>query len=318
LMAEALTAAQERPTAPTPEGIITQQNALMPEALQEAARKKRMEEAQTRMQESKSAFEASRPGGLDQLIKVFGQAGQYKGLSGLAPAYTQNRERLAAEEAAFRREQEAARAKAEEQDLSMAKQIFDARAKDFAGQNEGFRKQMASRTEALSQLAGADQRSIDAALGRLSDMQIAKMRIASDAANASRPGAGERVTAQVLKLRSEGKNDEADALINTYTKITQGSSGNAGAENAVTRARRQEMQELQNIMKDEGMVFSEETKAWAAQQYETLAKQNASERGDGVSNIPAPAIDALKKNPSLADQFDQKYGKGASAKYLQK
>jgi hypothetical protein len=66
------------------------------------------------------------------------------------------------------------------------------------------------------------------------------------------------------------------------------------------------------------MVFSEETKAWAARQYETLAKQNASERGDGVSNIPAPAIDALKKNPSLADQFDQKYGKGASAKYLQK
>jgi hypothetical protein len=35
-----------------------------------------------------------------------------------------------------------------------------------------------------------------------------------------------------------------------------------------------------------------------------------------VENIPAGAVDLLKSNPSLAELFDQKYGKGASARIL--
>ena len=129
------------------------------------------------------------------------------------------------------------RAGAEKQQLGEAAGMFEARTKDYAGQMEGYRKQLASRTEALAGLAGADQRAIDAALGRMNDRQIAELRIAADKANAMRPGEGERITAQVLKLRSQGKNEEADALINTYTQVKIGAGG-AGMENAQTRANR--------------------------------------------------------------------------------
>lgn len=283
LMEEALAAARQAPERPTAEGIISAQSALLPPELQEAARQKRAEEAKARMEQSAKAFESSRPSGLDQLIKVFGQAGQYKGLSGLGPAYTQNRERMAAEEAAFRREQEAARAAAEKQRLGEAAGLFEARSKDFAGQTEAYRKQLASRTEALAGLAGADQRAIDAALNRMNEREVAELRIAADKANAMRPGEGERITAQVLKLRSEGKDKEADALITTYSQV-KGAAGGAGAENAKTRARRQEMLELANIMEDKAMIHSEEDKKWASKRYAELARQNAAdESGDGLS-----------------------------------
>lgn len=236
LMQEALAAAREKPVAPTAAGVIEQQNALLPPELQEEARLKRAQAAQARMDESKKAFEASRPGGLDQLIKVFGQAGQYKGMSGLGPAYTQNRERMAAEEAAFRREQEGMRSKAEEQQLGEAGALFKARSTDMAGQNEAYRKQLASRTESLSQLAGVDQRSIDAQLDRMSQAELTKLRIAAEKANAQRPGAGERITAQILKLRSEGKIKEADELLQTYSQVAgSGAAGVGGQRNELMR-----------------------------------------------------------------------------------
>lgn len=232
LMAEAVAAARQMPEKPTAESVTAGINALLPPELQEEARQRRAEEAKARMAESVKAYEGAKPSGLDQLIKVFGQAGQYKGLSGLAPAYTQNREQMAAADADFRRQQEAMRSAAEKQQLQEATGMFEARTKDYSSQMEGYRRQLAGRIEALAGLAGADQRAIDAALGRMNDAELTKLRIAADRANAMRPGAGERITAQVLKLRSQGKTKDAEDLLDVYSRATMGGAAGVGAQRA--------------------------------------------------------------------------------------
>ena len=57
------------------------------------------EEQEARIQAARDLYEKSRPSGLDELIRVFGQAGQFKGLSGLAPAYTALQAQKRAEDA---------------------------------------------------------------------------------------------------------------------------------------------------------------------------------------------------------------------------
>jgi hypothetical protein len=246
-MDEALSAARQMPEKPTAEGTIAGINALLPPELQEEARKERAEAAKQRMAQAEERFKASRPSGLDQLIRVFGQSGQYKGLTGLGPAYTQNRDRLAAEEAAFQREQEAMRAAAEKQQLGEAAGMFEARAKDFSANTEAYRKQLGSRTEALAGLAGADQRAIDAALGRMNDMEVAKLKIAADKANALRPGAGERITAQILKLRADGKVKEADELLQTYSAVSGSGAAGVGAQRNVLAQKRAALASYKDI-----------------------------------------------------------------------
>jgi ATP-dependent DNA ligase len=65
-------------------------------------------------------------------------------------------------------------------------------------------------------MAGVDQRAIDSALDRLNQMQIARMRAIEGTT------AGERVTAQYLKLKAENKPAEAEALMEAHLKITRG------------------------------------------------------------------------------------------------
>jgi hypothetical protein len=202
--------------APTPEDIIAEQRALSPEAMQEEFMKKRMEEQRQRAAGERAAFEKTRPSGLDDLIRVFGQAGQYKGLSGLAPAYTANQQQRRAEELAMEQRQNQLLTGIDKSEYDSSKELFGARTTAMKEANRSFQDRLKSRSEVLAQMAGVDQRAIDSALDRLNAAQIAKMRAIEGTT------AGERVTAQYLKLKAENKHAEAEALLEAHLKVTRG------------------------------------------------------------------------------------------------
>jgi hypothetical protein len=202
--------------APTPEGVIAEQKALSPEVMQEEFMKKRSEEQRQRAAGERAAFEKTRPSGLDDLIRVFGQAGQYKGMSGMGPAYTANQQQKRAEELAMERRQNELMTAVDTREYEGGKELFGARSKAMDTANKSFQERLKSRSEVLAQMAGVDQRAIDSALDRLNAAQIAKMRAIEGTT------AGERVTAQYLKLKAENKPAEAEALLEAHLKVTRG------------------------------------------------------------------------------------------------
>lgn len=298
LMDKAVAAASEMPEKPTAESVNAGIAGLLPPELQDAARQKRAEEAKARMAESQKAYESSKPSGLDDLIRMFGQAGQYKGLSGLGPAYTQMQDQQRARDAAFRKEQEGMRSSAEKQQLEEAAGLFGARSKDYSGQMEGYRKQLGSRMESLASLAGADQRAIDAALGRMNDTELTKLRIAADKANASKPGEGERMTAQILKLRAEGKTKEADALLETYTQVKSVGVAGVGAErNAITQLRN--ALQAQKYLMENG---DDAERKEASREYARLAKEiSKAEQGSTPQSMTMDDVRATAKSSGKSE-----------------
>jgi hypothetical protein len=63
-------------------------------------------EQERRAKERQAAYESSRPTGLQDLARVLGQAGQFKGMSGIAPAYTSLQQQRRAEDLKFREQQD--------------------------------------------------------------------------------------------------------------------------------------------------------------------------------------------------------------------
>jgi hypothetical protein len=184
---------------PTPQSIIDEQRALSPEAMKEEMMKQRYEERKARADQERAAFEKTRPSGLDDLIRVFGQAAQYKGMSGLAPAYTANQQQKRAEELALEKRMNELYTAADTQEYEGAKEIYGARAQAMDAANRSYQDRLKSRSETLAQLAGVDQRRMDEALGRLTQLEVAKLR-AADA------GSGDmKYLAQYLALKRQEK-----------------------------------------------------------------------------------------------------------------
>jgi hypothetical protein len=254
--------------APTPEGIIAQQRALSPEVMQEEFMKKRMEEQRQRAASERAAFDKTRPSGLDDLIRVFGQAGQYKGLSGLAPAYTANKQQQRAEELAMEQRQNQLLNAIDAREYEGGKELFGARSKSMDAANTAYQNQLMTRTKSLADMAGVDQRRMDEAANRLTQVQLEKMRIAARAAEASRPGEAERIEAKYMSLLANNKPKEAEEYLERISKIK---SGSPGSERNKIMDRRQDMAELQVIMKNESGSFDQAQVEEATKEYGRLA-----------------------------------------------
>jgi hypothetical protein len=202
--------------APTTQSIIDEQRALSPQALLEENMRKRYEERKGRADQERATFEKTRPSGLDDLIRIYGQSAQYKGGTGLGPAYTANQDRKRAEEMALEKRMNELYTAADTQEYEGAKEIYGARAKSMDAANRSYQERLKAKTETLAQLANTDQRSIDAALNRLNEVQIQQMRMAQSKADAARPGEGERFAAKYLGMIAAGDTKGAEAYKDAF------------------------------------------------------------------------------------------------------
>jgi hypothetical protein len=235
--------------APTPEGIIAQQKALSPEVMQEEFMKKRMQEQRDRAVGERAAFDRTRPSGLDDLIRVFGQAGQYKGLSGTGPAYTANKQQQRAEELAMEKRQNELLSAIDTREYEGGKELFGARSKSMDAANTAYQNQLMTRTKSLADMAGVDQRRMDEAAQRLNQMDIEKLRSATQNRSVNEKL---KFEADFLSLKAQARDLEAkgdapgaaklEARANDMLSIRSGGSAAAGVgaeRNDISRKRLQ-------------------------------------------------------------------------------
>jgi hypothetical protein len=106
-----------------------------------------------------------------------------------------------------------------------AKELFSARSKSMDAANTAYQNQLMTRTKSLADMAGVDQRRMDEAANRLTQVQLEKMRIAARAAEASRPGEAERIEATYMGMIAKGQVKEAEEYLARISKIKGGSGG---------------------------------------------------------------------------------------------
>lgn len=235
-IAESAEQARKAPTAPTAAGIIAEQAALSPASMQEAAMQKRMEDQRARAAQERTAYEKSRPSGLDDLIRTFGQAGQYKGLSGMGPAYTAMQQQKRAEDLGMEKRQNELLTAIEGREYEGGKELFGARTKAMDLANKAYQDRLTSNTKTLADLAGVDQRRMDEVAQRLTQMEVAKLQ----AATAARPSEAERIEAKYMKLKADGKIKEAEDYLGTISTIKgSGAAGVGATRNAIQEKRLQ-------------------------------------------------------------------------------
>jgi hypothetical protein len=162
--------ASQKRAAPTAQGVIEGVNALLPEGMQDEATKKRFAEQRARAEAREAAYQKSQPTGLDNLIRVLGQAGQYKGFSGIGPAYTANQQQRRAEDLAFQRQQDELMTAIEVRERSADEKLFGARSTAMDRAQQSF-----SDSEKAILTAAVKQAEMEQ--GRLSDDNKAKMAL---------------------------------------------------------------------------------------------------------------------------------------------
>ena len=227
------------------------------------------EEQEARIKAARNLYEQSKPSGLDDLIRVFSQAGQYKGLSGTGPAYTALQAQKRADDLKF-----------QEREMELSNAIDVARRSEgIAGANKvgdtlGKLRDTAATTGASvlgSQMSGnvqlANQASSNAVQMRiakernLNAIEIAKIQDAS----ANRPGETERMMEAYGALKAKDP-QKAEEYMRNIERIRGAASGNRGvmtrdqaSDNVMKKIayespiRNQLMEEASNALKKSGI-----------------------------------------------------------------
>lgn len=169
--------ALKEPVAPTAQDAINRIRELSPEAMQEEFMKKRMQEQRDRAASERAAFEKSRPSGLDDLIRVLGQAGQYKGFSGIGPAYTANQQQRRAEELAMEKRQNELLNAVDAGEYERSKALFTARTGAFDTAQQLFGKEKDNVVKATASLYETTQSRINNEMKMLSDKEIQQLKM---------------------------------------------------------------------------------------------------------------------------------------------
>jgi hypothetical protein len=165
--------------------------------------------AEGRMDERRKRFEETQPSGLDDLIRVFGQAGQYKGLSGMGPAYTANEDRKRAARAKFEADMEAQQTG-----------IETSRRAEGVGRATGIGTGLAG----LREMA---QKSEESAARNLTLLEQSRIQAAAQ----NRPGEVKQMTEEYLRRKAINPADAAEYL----AIATQLRSGLPGGKGTMTR-----------------------------------------------------------------------------------
>jgi hypothetical protein len=276
-LAEAATMARDKPVAPTPEGVIAEQKKLLPAGMQEEAMQKMFADQRARAEGRQAAYDKSKPSGLDDLIRVFGQAGQYKGMSGMGPAYTANQDRRRAEDLAMQKQQDELMTAIEGRQYGADEKMFGARKEAMSAANNSFQNRLMTNTKSLADLAGVDQRRMDEALNRLSQEKLERLRITARAAEASRPGEAERIEAKYMGMIAKGQVKEAEEYLSRISKI----KGGAGIDRNPTPTDR--LRAAQSIMND--IDSTAEEKAMAKKEIASIMAGNRA-GGEGPTKTP--------------------------------
>jgi len=238
--AKAAASAEEKPIAPTPESIIAEQKKLLPAGMQEEGLQKMFADQRARAEGRQAAYEKSKPSGMDDLVRVWGQAAQYKGGTGLAPAYTAMQQQRRSEDMAMQKQQDELLTAIEGRQYGADKELFGARKDAMTAANKSYQDRLTTNTKALADLAGVDQRRMDEAANRLTQVQIAKLREAT----ANKPTEAERIEANYMALIAKNKPEEAEAYLNRISRIKGGGTAGVGADNAETRRLREAMKDI--------------------------------------------------------------------------
>jgi hypothetical protein len=162
--------ASQKRDAPTAQGVIEGVNALLPEGLRDEATKRLSAEQRARADARERGYKESQPSGLDNLIRVLGQAGQYKGFSGIGPAYTANQQQRRAEDLAFQKQQDELLTAIESREREADQKMFGARSTAMDRAQQSFSESEKAILTAATKQAEMEQ-------GRLSDDNKARMAL---------------------------------------------------------------------------------------------------------------------------------------------